>query len=108
MANPLNNPEKTSTAADQSHTPTTNEEILTLLRQLVGQGTTANEQAAPRQNPQKAEAEKDASTEEVKRLLEEVLKQKTAPVTVATDDDATGFQQEQLRGDIECVFGVCW
>ena len=63
------NPEKTGTPADQPHTPTTNEEILALLRQLVGQGNTANEQNAPKQNPQKPETAKDAPSEDVKRLL---------------------------------------
>ncbi len=87
MSNPPNNPEKASTTADQPHTPTATEEILTLLRQLVGQGTTANEQAAPKQNPQKPETAKDASSEDVKRLLEDLLKQKTAPANAATDDD---------------------
>ena len=87
MSNTLNNPEKTGTSADQSHTPTTNEEILTLLRQFVGLSTTANEQDAPKQNPQKPETAKDAPSEDVKRLLEELLKQKAAPVNAATDDD---------------------
>ena len=99
MSNTLNNPEKTSTSADQSHTPTTNEDILALLRQLVGQGTTANEQAAPKQNPQKPEAAKDASTEEVKRLLEEVLKQKAAPANVATDDDDDSDEDNDFEDD---------
>ena len=99
MANTLNNPEKTSTTADQSHTPTTNEEILALLRQIVGQGTTANEQTAPKQNPQKPEAAKDASTEEVKRLLEELLKQKTAPANVATDDDDDSDEDNDFEDD---------
>ena len=93
------NPEKTGTPADQPHTPTTNEEILALLRQLVGQGTTANEQAAPKQKPQKPEAAKDASTEEVKRLLEEVLKQKAAPANVATDDDDDSDEDNDFEDD---------
>ena len=87
MSNTLNKPEKTSTTADQPHTPTATEEILTLLRQLVAQDTTINEQVAPKQNPQKPETAKDASSEDVKRLLEDLLKQKTAPANAATDDD---------------------
>ena len=93
------NPEKTGTPADQPHTPTTNEEILALLRQLVGKGTTANEQAAPKQNPQKSETAKDASTEEVKRLLEELLKQKNAPANVATDDDDDSDEDNDFEDD---------
>ena len=87
MSNPPNNPEKASISADQPHTPTTNEEILELLRQLVAQDTAMNEQVAPKQNPQKPETAKDVSSEDVKRLLEELLKQKAAPANVATDDD---------------------
>ena len=99
MSNTLNNPEKTSTTADQSHTPTTNEEILTLLRQLVGQGATANEQDAPKQNSQKPETTKEASMEDVKRLLEELLKQKTAPANVATDDDDDSDEDDGFEDD---------
>ena len=99
MSNTLNNPEKTSHTADQPHSPTTNEKILTLLRQLVGQGTTANEQAAPKQNLQKPETAKDASSEDVKRLLEELLKQKTAPANVATDDDDDSDEDEEFEDD---------
>ena len=99
MAEKTINPEKTSATADQSHTPTTNEEILTLLRQLVGQGTTANEQTDPKKNPQKPETAKDASTEEVKRLLEEVLKQKAAPANVATDDDDDSDEDNDFEDD---------
>lgn len=99
MSNTLNNPEKTSTTADQPHIPTTNEEILTLLRQLVGQATTANEQAAPKQNPQKLETAQDASSEDVKRLLEELLKQKSAPANVATDDDDDSDEDDDFEDD---------
>ena len=99
MSNPLNNPEKTSTTADQPHNPTTNEEILTLLRQLVGQGTTANEQAASKQDPQKPETAKDVSSEDVKRLLEELLKQKTFPANVATDDDDDSDDDNEFAGE---------
>ena len=99
MANTLNNPEKIGTTADQPHTPTTNEEILALLRQLVGQDTTANEQAAQKQSPQKPETAKDASTEEVKRLLEELLKQKNAPANVATDDDDDSDEDNDFEDD---------
>ena len=99
MSNTLNNPEKTSTTADQTHTPTTNEEILALLRQLVGQGNTANEQNAPKQNPQKPETAKNASSEDVKRLLEELLKQKTAPANVATDDDDDSDEDNEFEGE---------
>lgn len=87
MSNPPNNPEKASISADQPHTPTTNEDILELLRQLVAQDTAMNERVAPKQNPQKPETAKDASSEDVKRLLEDLLKQKTAPANAATDDD---------------------
>ena len=99
MSNTLNNPEKTSHTADQPQSSTTNEEILTLLRQLVGQGTTANEQAAPKQNPQKPETAKDASSEDVKRLLEELLKQKSAPANVATDDDDDSDEDDDFEDD---------
>ena len=87
MSNTLTNPEKASATADQPHASTTNEEILALLRQLVGQGTTANEQTTSKQDLQKPETAKDVSSEDVKRLLEELLKQKAAPVNAATDDD---------------------
>lgn len=99
MSNTLNNPEKTGTSADQPHTPTMNEEILALLRQLVGQGPTANEQAAPKQNQQKPEMAKDASSEDVKRLLEELLKQKTAPANVAVDDDDDSDEDDKFEDD---------
>ena len=99
MSNTLNNPEKTSTTADQPHTPTTNEEILALLRQLVDQGNTANEQTAPKQNPQKLETAKDASSEDVKRLLEELLKQKSAPANVTTDDDDDSDEDDDFEDD---------
>ena len=99
MSNPLNNPEKTSTTADQPHTPTTNEEILELLRQLVAQDTTTNAQVAPKQNPQKPETAKDASSEDVKRLLEELLKQKTTPANVATDDDDDSDEDNEFDGE---------
>ena len=99
MSNPLTNPEKASTTADQPHASTTNEEILALLRQLVGQGTTMNEQVAPKQNPQKPETAKDASSEDVKRLLEELLKQKTAPANVTTDDDDDSDEDNEFEGE---------
>ena len=99
MSNPLNNPEKASISADQPHTPTTNEDILELLRQLVTQDTTTNGQVAPKQNPQQPETVKDASSEDVKRLLEELLKQKTAPANVATDDDDDSDEDNEFEGE---------
>ena len=99
MSNTLNNLEKTSTTADQPHTPATNEEILTLLRQLVGQGITANEQTASKQDPQKPETAKDVSSEDVKRLLEELLKQKAAPANAATDDDDDSDEDNEFEGE---------
>ena len=99
MSNSLNNPEKASTTAGQPHTSTTNEEILALLRQLVGQGATTNEQTAPNQDAQKPETAKDVSSEDVKRLLEELLKQKTAPANVTTDDDDDSDEDNEFEGE---------
>lgn len=99
MSNPPNNPEKASISADQPHTPTTNEEILELLRQLVAQDTTTIGQVVPKQNTQKPETAKEASSEDVKRLLEELLKQKTAPANVATDDDDDSDEDNEFEGE---------
>lgn len=100
MSNPPNNPEKASISADQPHTPTTNEDILELLRQLVVQGTTANDQAAPKQNPQKPEKAKDAPSEDVKRLLEEFLKAKGAPADVeVNDEEDTTDEDNEFEGE---------
>ena len=99
MSNPPNNPEKASITADQPHPPTTNEDILELLRQLVAQDTTTNGQVVPKQNPQKSETAKDASSEDVKRLLKELLKQKTAPANVATDDDDDSDEDNEFEGE---------
>ena len=96
MSNLPNNPEKASISADQPHTPTTNEDILELLRQLVEQDTTTNGQVAPNQNSQQSETTKDASPEDVKRLLEELLKAKAAPADIEVNDeeDATDDDNE--------------
>lgn len=99
MSNTLTNPEKASTTADQPHASTTNEEILELLRQLVAQDTAMNEQVAPKQNPQKPETAKDVSSEDVKRLLEELLKQKAAPANAATDDDDDSDEDNEFEGE---------
>ena len=92
----------TKATENKSPLPTTNEEILTLLRQLVGQGAMANGQTAPKQNTQKPETAKDAPSEDVKRLLEELLKQKTAPANVATDDDDDSDEDNEFEGEF------CW
>ena len=77
MATTPNTPETANQAA-LTQPPNTNEEILKLLRQLVGQDSSANEQGEP-----KPEASSEV-TPEVKRLLEELLKQKSTP---ANDDE---------------------
>lgn len=90
----------TATEVNQPQT-TTNEEILTLLRQLVGQGATANGQTAPKQNTQKPEAANDASLEEVKRLLEELLKAKAAPADVDVNDEEDATEEDnEFEGEI--------
>lgn len=95
-SDPQNNAPATEEKPPQ---PNTNEEILALLYQFVGQSTTTNEQSAPKQDPQKSETAKDASTEEVKRLLEELLKQKTAPANGATEDDDDDSDDDTFDDD---------
>lgn len=77
MTETKNNPETTS-QSNLTNTPNTNEEILALLRKLVGQDPSTDEQGEP-----KPETSSNV-TPEVKRLLEELLKQKSTP---ANDDE---------------------
>ena len=95
-----NTPEKTNPAqsADHQHTPATNDEILSLLRQLVLQNAAAKEQTASAQSATKSDPAPDA-TSEIKHLLEEVLKQKTAPANVATDDDDGSDEDDEFEDD---------
>lgn len=79
--NSNNNPEKTSTTADQPQAPASNEEILDLLRQLVDQDASANEQGMSN-----SKSSSDANSNEVKRLLEELLKQKSEQANTVIDD----------------------
>ena len=78
MANTLNNPEKTGTTADQSHTPTTNEEILALLRQLVNEKS-SNEANGTEQN--------DPFLDKTILIPGKLPKDTEPPITLDDDDD---------------------
>ena len=79
-----NKNETTASEANQPQ-PTTNEEILTLLRKLVDQNATSDTSASPKP---KAVQNSELTDSETKRLLEELLKRQPnrLPTTEIVDD----------------------
>ena len=79
---------KTSASEAISPRPTTNEEILSLLRKLVEQNETDKTNVSDKTEPSQRNAQDD-NTAEIKRLLAELLKKQTnnAPATETVDND---------------------
>ena len=79
---------KTSAPEANSPQPTTNEEILSLLRKLVVQNETDKTNVSDKTEPSHGNAQDD-NTAEIKRLLAELLKKQTnnAPATETVDND---------------------
>lgn len=97
MANTLN----ANTTSDQAIPATTNEEILSLLHQLVEGKSQTNDQNVQEQTETKTEAPSEI-TPEVKRLLEELLKEKSTPADIeANDDNVEDSEDVDRMGDEE-------
>ena len=79
---------KTTASEANSPQPTTNEEILSLLRKLVEQNETDKTNASDKTEPSHGK-DQDDNTAEIKRLLAELLKKQTnnAPATETVDND---------------------
>ena len=79
---------KTSAPEANSPQPTTNEEILSLLRKLVKQNETDKTNVSDKTEPSHGNAQDD-NTSEIKHLLAELLKKQTnnAPATETVDND---------------------
>ena len=79
---------KTTASEANSPQPTTNEEILSLLRKLVEQNETDKTNVSDKTEPSHGNAQDD-NTAEIKRLLAELLKKQTnnAPATETVDND---------------------
>ena len=97
IANTLN----ANTTSDQAIPATTNEEILSLLHQLVEGKSQTNDQNVQEQTETKTEAPSEI-TPEVKRLLEELLKEKSTPADIeANDDNVEDSEDVDRMGDEE-------
>ena len=94
---------KTSASeATSPQQPTTNEEILSLLRKLVEQNETDKTNASDKIEPSHGNAQDD-NTAEIKRLLAELLKKQTnnAPATETVDNDLDDyFDDDDDDGEI--------
>lgn len=79
---------KTTASEANSPQPTTNEEILSLLRMLVEQNETDKTNVSDKTEPSHGNTQDD-NTAEIKRLLAELLKKQTnnAPATETVDND---------------------
>lgn len=79
---------KTTASEANSPQPTTNEEILSLLRKLVEQNETDKTNVSDKTEPSHGNAQDD-NTVEIKRLLAELLEKQTnnAPATETVDND---------------------
>ncbi len=98
------NQNKTITAESNPTQTTTNEEILMLLRKLVEQNNARDSQTTEQSSnaSQKPEhpSQEAAGDSEVKRLLEELLKAKTAPADVeAIDEEDTTDEDNEFEGE---------
>ena len=93
---------KTSASEANSPRPTTNEEILSLLRTLVEQNETDKTNVSDKTEPSHGNAQDD-NTAEIKRLLAELLKKQTnnAPATETVDNDLDDdFDDDDDDGEI--------
>ena len=93
---------KTSASEANSPRPTTNEEILSLLRTLVEQNETDKTNVSDKTEPSHGNAQND-NTAEIKRLLAELLKTQTnhAPATETVDNDLDDdFDDDDDDGEI--------
>jgi len=92
---------KTTTSEAKSTQTNTNEEILTLLRKLVEENTAKAPQTTEQREPKVPQKpahtpQENVGDSDVKRLLEELLKAKTAPADIEVNDeeDATDDDNE--------------
>ena len=93
---------KTTASEANSPQPTTNEEILSLLRKLVEQNETDKTNVSDKTEPSHGNAQDD-NTAEIKRLLAELLKKQTnnAPATETVDNDLDDdFDDDDDDGEI--------
>ena len=93
---------KTTASEANSPQPTTNEEILSLLRKLVEQNETDKTNVSDKTEPSHGNAQND-NTAEIKRLLAELLKKQTnnAPATETVDNDLDDdFDDDDDDGEI--------
>ena len=93
---------KTSAPEANSPQPTTNEEILSLLRKLVEQNEMDKTNVSDKTEPSHGNAQDD-NTAEIKRLLAELLKKQTnnAPATETVDNDLDDdFDDDDDDGEI--------
>ena len=93
---------KTTASEANSPQPTTNEEILSLLRKLVEQNETDKTNVSDKTEPSQRNAQDD-NTAEIKRLLAELLKKQTnnAPATETVDNDLDDdFDDDDDDGEI--------
>ena len=100
MNTDINN--KTTATEATSPQPTTNEEILSLLRKLVEQNETDKTNVSDKTEPSHGNAQND-NTAEIKRLLAELLKKQTnnAPATETVDNDLDDdFDDDDDDGEI--------
>ena len=100
MNTDINN--KTTATEATSPQPTTNEEILSLLRKLVEQNETDKTNVSDKTEPSHGNAQDD-NTAEIKRLLAELLKKQTnnAPATETVDNDLDDdFDDDDDDGEI--------
>ena len=100
MNTDINN--KTTATEATSPQPTTNEEILSLLRKLVEQNETDKTNVSDKTEPSHGNAQND-NTAEIKRLLAELLKNQTnnAPATETVDNDLDDdFDDDDDDGEI--------
>ena len=99
MNTDINN--KTTATEATSPQPTTNEEILSLLRKLVEQNETDKTNVSDKTEPSHGNAQND-NTAEIKRLLAELLKKQTnnAPATETVDNDLDDDFDDDDDGEI--------
>ena len=93
---------KTTASEATSPQPTTNEEILSLLRKLVEQNETDKTNVSDKTEPSHGNAQDD-NTAEIKRLLAELLKKQTnnTPATETVDNDLDDdFDDDDDDGEI--------
>ncbi len=93
---------KTTASEANSPQPTTNEEILSLLRKLVEQNETDKTNVSDKTEPSHGNAQNN-NTAEIKRLLAELLKKQTnnAPATETVDNDLDDdFDDDDDDGEI--------